>query len=419
MMRRSASLAFGATPLRRYWVAEADDPTAPNTTFKNVKPGPLLRLWRQIRHRAWILWTFDEEMSMPHGDSYMYNTRMEQAMYSPTNSYGSTPGSYCDPLLYNTKSTSPFRWHTNMDDNETVGHWYLEIDELQRLKEWKPKNPDDPFEMFPHPPRIQLAFDESVDEHGNRTFRYKYRYDPIDPHGGTVPNYPFSTLYAGGPNPNDRVEAYGFKQGEFLRANAEEEEVIRRIMEEEDREWERVKRTEIIQEPWQWPGKIRPDDLANQVEHAKKKWRENVKAGRPTDPTKDPNYDLVQASEQVYPRDGPRAEWRHLWFENRDGTPEEKMVADDLKYRSTFNQGSSAELNENPPEPYPGFIDEVHGAEKYYKTHGSDGRPLRDQTIPIDEAKRRQAAGITGVKKVDQPGSIPASGEPPKNIKDH
>ena len=266
---------------------------------------------------------------------------------------------------------------------DIIGHWYLEIDDLQRIKDWQPKDPNDPFEMFPRIPRMTLAFDETVDEHGNRTFKYKYRYDFTDPHGGVFPAYPYAHMYQGGKDGSERIEAYGFKQGELLRADAEEEEIIRRIMEEEDREWERVERTELVQEPWNYPGKIRPDDFIGHVDRAKKKWRENVKAGRPTDPSKDPDYDLVQAGEYVIPRDGPRAEWRHLWFENRTGSTEDKKLGRDLKYRTTNNEGMSVEANESNPEPYPDYISEVKGAEKYTRTTRADGTPLHDQTIPM------------------------------------
>lgn len=394
MLRRTcANRLLKATPALRVWVADDGDATAPDTTFKNLKPGPLLRLWRQIRHRAWILWTWDEEWMGQVSESYMYTTRMEQICHVPTSSYGSTPGSYCDPILYNTKTTSPFRWHSNGNNFEVVGHWYMDMDEIQRLKDWQPKNPDDPFEMFPRPPRLTLAFDETVDEHGTRTFKYKYRYDLTDPHGGCFPAYPFSHLYGGGPEATDRVEPYGFKQGELLRADKEEEEVIRRIMEEEDREWERVKRTEIIQEPWTYPGKIRPQDLKGSVDRAKARWREQIRQGKPTDPTKDPDYDLVMAGEYVEPRDGPRAEWRHLWFSNRTGTPEEKKVGRDLQYRTTFNEGMSWEANEYNPEPYPGYKETVHGAEKFLKKSPSAaGEASGDAQVPPPASA--EAAGI-------------------------
>jgi len=346
MLRRSLQQRLHATPLLRAWTAEEDEPGAPDTTFKNVKPHGLLRLWRQIRQRAWVSWAFDEEYQATTQETFMHQTRMEQITYAPTSSMGSVPGSYADPLLYNTKSTSPFRWHSNGNNFDVAGHWYMEADELFRIKDWAPKNPDDPYEMFPRPPQMNLSFEETIDEHGNRHFKYKYRYDFFDPHGQVYPAYPFNHHYAGGTiDHRDRVEAFGFKQGELLRCTEEEEEVLRRVLEEEDREWSMVKQTELVQEPWSYPGKIRPRDLHGAVDRAKARWREDVKAGRPTDPTKNPEYDLVKAGEYVEPRDGPRAEWRHMWRENLKNGKQE--------YQSTGNDGDTLEANENVPPKYP------------------------------------------------------------------
>jgi hypothetical protein len=149
MLRRSTAAHIRASPILLAWTAEEGEPGAPDTTFKNVKPHALLRLWRQIRQRAWVLWTLDEEFSSTTAENYMHQTRMEQVCYGPTNSHGSTPGSYSDPLLYNTKSTSPFRWHSNGNNFDIAGHWYMEMDEIWRIKDWAPRNPEDPFEMFP------------------------------------------------------------------------------------------------------------------------------------------------------------------------------------------------------------------------------------------------------------------------------
>lgn len=326
------------------WTAEEGDPYAPDTTFKNLKGGLLMRLWRQIRHRAWILGGHDEESMSPTSEAYIATTRMEQITYFPTSSYGSVPGSYTDPVLYNTKSTSPFRWHSNPNNFDIVGHWYMEADELFRIKDWQPKDPEDPFELFPRPPQVNLAFEEKVDEHGNRTFKYKYKYDYWDPHGGCYASYPFSHHYGGEMDSRDRVEPYGFKQGELLRCDAEEEEILRRIQEEEDKEWDMVKRTELIQEPWMYPGKIRARDLHGSLERAKERWRKAKAEGRPTDPTKDPNYDYVKSAEMVEPRDGARAEWRHLWKENRGDKP--------LEFEATGNRGHTLQDLENQAPPY-------------------------------------------------------------------
>lgn len=348
MLRSSRLSLLKASPLLRVWAAEDDDPNAPPTTFKNVKPGLLLRLWRQIRHRSWILFTWDEEWISPVTEGYLHQQRLEQICFAPMSAYGMVPGSYCDPLLYNTKNTSPFRWHMTQNSADIVGHWYMDADELFRIKDWQPKNPDDPFEMFPRPPQLTLKWDETVDEHGNRTFRYKYKYDMMGPTGLWEPyvRYPFNHHYSEGPDRHGRAEGYGFKQGELLRCNEEEEEVLRRIMEEEDKEWEMVKRTEIVQEPWSYPGKIRPQDFAGAVERAKARFREAVKHGKPTDPSEDPEYDLVQAGEMVEPRDGPRAEWRHLWTSNR-------KPGEQLPYQVTFNDGLTFEANEGKPPVHP------------------------------------------------------------------
>ena len=72
---------------------------------------------------------------------------------------------------------------------------------------------------------------------------------------------------------------------------------------------------------------------------------DDVKAGRPTEPYKNPDYDLVQAGEYVEPRDGPRAEWRHLWKKNlKDGQ---------LPFETTNNSGNTLEDNINTPPRYP------------------------------------------------------------------
>ncbi len=352
MLRRSlptkaSSGLFAVTPLRRAWTAEDGETGAhvPDTTFKNLKPGRALRLWRQIRHRAWMLWTIDEESPSLNQESMIMWTRMEQVCWTPTSSYGSVPGSYSDPVLYNTKSTSPFRWHSNSNNFDVAGHWYMEADEIFRLKDWKPKNPDDPFEMFPRPPNVNLGFEEVVDEQGNRQFKYKYKYEFSDPHARCYSAYPFNHTYVGHVDNFDRAESYGFKQGELLRCNEEEEKVLRRVMEEEDKEWDMIKRTELIQEPWFYPGKVRVKDLQGSLERAKARWKKQRAEGRPTDPTLDPDYDLVQAGEQVEPRDGPRAEWRHLWTSNRPkGKP--------LDVETSGNKGAHWTANEDRPPGY-------------------------------------------------------------------
>jgi hypothetical protein len=345
MLRRSAPVGFRASPVLLAWTAEEGEPGAPDTVFKNVKPNPLLRLWRQIRQRAWVFWTIDEEFHATTSEVYMHQTRMEQVISAPSSSHGSVPGSYSDPLLYNTKSTSPFRWHSNGNNFDVAGHWYMEADELFRIKDWKPRDPEDPYEMFPHPPNMNLGFEETVDEHGNRHFKYKYKYEVFNPHGDVYPAYPFNHHYGGHIDNRDRVEPYGFKQGELLRCTDEEEEVLRRILEEEDREWSMVKQTELVQEPWSYPGKIRPRDHHGSLERAKARWREDVKAGRPTEPYKNPDYDLVQAGEFVEPRDGDRAEWRDMWQSNRKGKPQD--------FQSTGNDGYTLDDLENKPPKYP------------------------------------------------------------------
>jgi hypothetical protein len=344
MLRKSSTpLVFRRTSLALAWTAEDGDPNAPDTTFKNVKPNLFLRWWRQVRQRSWMIWSLDEEWISVSQESFIFTTRMEQLTYFPTSTYGSVPGSYSDPVLYNTKTTSPFRWHSNPNNFDVAGHWYMEADELFRLKDWKPKNPDDPFEMFPRPPQVNLSFEETVDAHGNRTFKYKYKYDFTDPHARAYPAYPFSHLYGGMRDNRDLVEGYGFKQGELLRCDKEEEEVLRRVLEEEDKEWDMVKRTELIQEPWMYPGKVRGRDLQGSIDRAKARWKQAKREGRPTDPTKDPNYDLVQAGEFVEPRDGPRAEWRHLWTSNRTGP---------LDTQTSGNDGQAAIHHEGKPPAY-------------------------------------------------------------------
>lgn len=353
MLRCSASTAllFRATGIRRVWAAEIDDPGAPPTTFKNVKPGRLLRLWRQVRQRAWVAFVWDEEWTSSNQEGYLHQQRLEQVCFSPLSSYGMVPGSYCDPLLYNTKNTSPFRWHVANVSSDIIGHWYMEADEIFRIKDWQPTNPDDPLEMFPRPPQTLLKWDETIDDQGHRTFRYKYCYDFMGPTGKweSYPRYPFAHIYVGSPDHHGRAEGYGFKQGHLLRCDEEEEEVVRRIMEEEDREWEMVKRTELVQEPWSYPGKIRPQDFKGAVERAKARFRNQVRQGKETDPSEDPEYDLVQAGEFVEPRDGPRAEWRHLWTSNR----KDKDGKDTIPFQVTFNDGIRFEDTEGRPEVHP------------------------------------------------------------------
>ncbi|KAG8344446.1 hypothetical protein ERJ75_001764600 [Trypanosoma vivax] len=378
MLKSCRALGLRATAPLRVWAAEDDDPNAPPTTFKNVKPGRLLRLWRQVRQRAWVAFTWDEEWTSPGSEGYLHQQRLEQVCFAPLSAYGMVPGSYCDPLLYNTKHTSPFRWHVANTASDIVGHWYMEADEIFRIKDWQPKNPDDPTEMFPRPPQQILKWDETVDEHGNRTFRYKYRYDFMGPTGmwEAYPRYPFSHLYLNGQDHHGRAEGYGFKQGHLLRCSEEEEEVLRRIMEEEDKEWEMVKRTEVVQEPWSYPGKIRPQDFKGAVERAKARFREQIRQGKETDPSEDPDYDLVQAGEYVEPRDGPRAEWRHLWTSNRaKGEP--------LPYQVTFNDGITFEDNEGKPPVHPASHYEVTPKEAPYK------RYEEEDTKEEEEKERR------------------------------
>ncbi|TPP44202.1 hypothetical protein CGC20_23625 [Leishmania donovani] len=325
MLRCAPSKLFRATPLLRVWAAEEDDASAPRTTFRNVSPGRLLRLWRQMRQRAWILYAWDEEWVSPMQEGYLHQQRLEQVCFAPLSAYGMVPGSYCDPLLYNTKSTSPFRWHVANVQGDIVGHWYMDADELFRIKDWQPRNPDDPLEMFPRPPQMLLRWDESVDEHGNRAFRYRYDYDMMGPTGKweAYPRYPFSHLYHGGPDQHGRAEGYGFQQGHLLRCDEAEEE-----------------------EPWSYPGKIRPRDFEGAVERAKARFRERVRHGKETDPSEDPEYDLAQASEYVEPRDGRRAEWRHLWASGR-------KPGESLPFQVTFNDGLCFEENEGGPPAHP------------------------------------------------------------------
>eukprot|EP00796_Vickermania_ingenoplastis_P012238 gene12238-8424_t len=400
MLRRSSfGLMLRATPALRVWAAEVDDPNAPPTTFKNVKPGNFLRLWRQIRQRAWVAFTWDEEWTSPNQEGYLHQQRLEQVCFAPLSSYGMVPGSYCDPLLYNTKNTSPFRWHVANVSSDIVGHWYMEADEIFRIKDWQPTNPDDPLEMFPRPPQTLLKWDESVDEQGHRTFRYRYCYDFMGPTGKweAYPRYPFAHIYGGSPDHHGRAEGYGFKQGHLLRCDEEEEEVVRRIMEEEDREWEMVKRTELVQEPWSYPGKIRPEDFNGAVERAKAKFRDQIKQGKETDPSEDPDYDLVQAGEFVEPRDGPRAEWRHLWTSNRPNAGRPGLSGDpagsgssgcDLPFQVTFNDGIRFEDNEGRPPVHPeSHYEETPKTAPYSRYQAQDSK----EQIAADEAARAAA----------------------------
>jgi hypothetical protein len=202
-------------------------------------------------------------------------------------------------------------------------------------------------EMVPRPPQICLKWDETVDEQGNRTFRYKYKYDMQSPYGNqdAVMQYPWAHLYMGHAHipGGGAIEAYGFKQGHLLRCDEEEEQVLRRIMYEEDKEWEMIKRTEIIQEPFAYDGQIRSSDFIGAVERAKARFREQIRQGKPTDPSEDPEYDLVMNSEFAEPRDGPRAMWRHLWTSNKER----------VDYQVTFNDGMTFEDNENKPPSHP------------------------------------------------------------------
>eukprot|EP00760_Papus_ankaliazontas_P039607 PhM_4_TR96/c0_g1_i1/m.22989 len=307
------------TQNRLWLVAAKDDANAPGTTFNNVKPNWWRRLWRQMRHRAYVWVAMDEEWISLTSEGHMCKNRMEQLSMVSTGYYGGVPGSYTDPTLYQNKNSSPFRWGSYRHKTDTRGSWMMDTDEIFRLKEWAPKNPDDVFEMPPKPANFELAHEETIDEHGNRTVRHKYKYDILDPHGGVPERYPFVHQYVGAVK--DHNELWGFKQGELLRCNDEEEEVLRRIMYEEDREWEMIKGTEIIQEPWYYPGKIRSTDLIGAVDRAKARWKKKQSEGKPTNPEKDPEYDWVQAGEFVEPRDGDRAEWRHLWLSNRKGAP--------------------------------------------------------------------------------------------------
>ena len=351
MLRRTCARGFLApTAVARKWVAEEDDANAPDTTFKNVKPNLFLRWWRQVRLRVVMLWVIDEEMDSLIQESWTMTDRMEQIAYAPSGAYGSVPGSYSDPLMYNTKSTSPFRWHGSDVNHDVEGHWYMDFDDIWRLKEWQPKT-DDPFEFFPRPPNMGLAMEETIDEHGNRHFKYRYKYDVYDFVGAAVDHHDLGHLYTNVQQSAEKVEPFGFKQGELLRCNAEEEKILRRVMEEEDKEWEMVKQTEIIQEPWMYPGKIRTTDFHDELKRAKQKWRDQVKAGQPTNPEKNPNYDFVKAGEMVEPKDGKRAEWRHLWLESRA-----KGGSEEQQYSVTYNDGftwaaEDAKLPSYPPHP--------------------------------------------------------------------
>ena len=370
MMRVNRLLSFRATPALLAWAAEEGDAGAPDTTFKNIKPGRLLRLWRQIRHRGWIAYVADEAFESPVHEQFVGMQRLEQVSYAPSSAYGVVPGSYSDPLLYNTKTTSPFRWHVSNNSSDIVGHWYADTEDLERLKEWKPRT-DDPMEMVPRPPQFCLQWDETVDDQGNRTFRYKYRYDMNGPYGIWEPHakVPWAHLFMGHGTMNGggAPEYYGFKQGHLLRCDDEEEEVLRRVMYEEDKTWEMVKRTEIIQEPFSYPGAIRTIDFQGAVERAKARFREQLKQGKPTDPSEDPEYDLVMAGEFAEPRDGPRAQWRHLWTSNKDR----------VDYQITFNDGFTFEDNEGKPPPSPNSRYEITPKEapwkRFEKKHDEGG----------------------------------------------
>jgi hypothetical protein len=381
MLRVTRVAHLRATVPLLVWTADPSDTSAPDTTFKNVKPGLALRWWRQFRQRWWEWWIWDEEWRSWSTEGFQHTSRMEQIAYFATGSYGSVPGSYSDPILYNTKTTSPLRWHSHKSNFETRGNWVMEIDEILRVKQWVPKNPGDPFEMFPRPPNFNLDMVEDVDEHGNRHFKYKYRYDIMDPHKGCYQAYPFNHHYSGQPDGKDRVEPYGFKQGHLLRCDAEEEEILRRIMEEETREWEMIKGTELVQEPWSHPGKIRPKDLHGSVDRAKARWRQAKKEGRPTDPSKDPDYDLAMSSEYVEPRDGPRADWKHLWS---TGKPRGQR----LPYASTGNYGGTLEEVEDSPPAYPGGPRDPEGTWAEQKAKRAAARAAESAAAsqtPVDE----------------------------------
>eukprot|EP00759_Apiculatamorpha_spiralis_P022253 PhF_6_TR26558/c0_g1_i1/m.38424 len=332
------------TTPRMWLVASKDDKNAPGTVFQNVKPSPLMRLFRQIRHRAWIMLSWDEEFVSLNAEGYLAKTRMEQCVFTPTGLYGSVPGSYTDPTLYMNKNSSPFRWGAYRHNDEKNGSWMMDIDEIQRLKDWNPKDPNDPLELWPKIPNFELDWEETVDEHGNRCLKNKFKYGVHDPHGATE-RYPFAHHYSG--EVREQKELYGFKQGQFLRCNEEEEEVLRRVMYEEDREWEMIKGTEIIQEPWMYPGKIRSGDMDGSIDRAKARWKKQRQEGKPTDPSKDPDYDYAMSSEFVEPRDGEGAEWRHLWLSEREGGPHAEFHG-----RTTMNKGYRFEDNENNPNDY-------------------------------------------------------------------
>jgi hypothetical protein len=387
-MRANRLLHLRATPTLMAWAAEEGDVGAPDTTFKNIKPGLLLRYWRQLRHRLWIAYNVDENFDSPVMEPFAAMQRLEQVSFSPTSTYGVVPGSYCDPLMYNTKTTSPYRWHMANNSSDVVGHWYADTEDIERLKEWKPKT-DDPMEMVPKPPQVTLKWDETIDDQGNRTFRYKYKYDCMGPFGlgEAVPKYPWAHLYMGhGPfNGGMTVESYGFKQGHLLRCDEEEESILRRVMHEEDKEWEMIKRTEIIQEPFSYPGQMRTVDFLGAVERAKARFREQIKQGKPTDPSEDPEYDLVKNSEYCEPRDGPRAMWRHLWTSNKDR----------IEYQVTFNDGYTLEDNENKPPAHP--------RSKYEKTPKE--APWKKFEQPHDDGHQ-----ATPAQDVSKEGSSPSDG---------
>ena len=107
-----------------------------------------------------------------------------------------------------------------------------------------------------------------------------------------------------------------------------------------------IKQSEIIQEPWMYPGKVRQSDFHDELARAKKKYKEQVAAGEDPNPETNPNFDVVKSGEYVEPKDGNRAEWRHLWLENRGKT-------DTQQYTLSFNDGFNW-ADEDTKEPsYP------------------------------------------------------------------
>lgn len=144
-----------------------------------------------------------------------------------------------------------------------------------------------------------------------------------------------------------------------------------------------VKRTEVVQEPWGYPGKIRPQDFLGAVERAKQRFREQVRQGKETDPSEDPEYDLVQAGEQVEPRDGPRAEWRHLWTSNR-------KPGEELPYQVTFNDGIRFEDNEGKPPVHPAsHYEDTPKTAPYAKYEDADQREAAEEAKKTAEALQR------------------------------